>query len=550
MKEKRNYMRNKLHKILSVLLVIAMAFSLVLSGCGKKETVTKEDEKTEEAESEEYVIPEYEEKGPKYIFLFIGDGMSYPQIQLASYYFQKVEGENRFNMEKLGFSGNATTYNQTSLIPDSASTVTAMASGNKTVKGALNTDCDETAEYTTIAETLKETCGYKIGIISSVNVNHATPAGFYAKEDDRDDFYDVGKDMIASDFDYFAGGNILLPNGPDGESDSLYDLAKSAGYDIYYDTESAMADKDRSDKCIVVSGDPSNNDTISMAIDAINGYGKTDVSLSDMLSTGISRLDNENGFFIMCEGGMIDWACHANDATALVYEVKAFDEALGEALKFYSKHPDETLIIVTADHETGGLTLGYANTEYDLNLELLKAQKISFKAYDNQFITTYKDAGKTFEQAMDDIHELFGLTMPEKADTAEDPRQVLTAEEVDELRTAYEVMWNGFPTDEYGNTIKTADEYNKYGNKMPFTVTVLHILNHKAGVDFSTYSHTALTAPVFAIGNGADNFSGYYDDTDIYKKLMKMKDLYKNWVPKGTYSDNEKQGEAKPDEGK
>jgi len=94
---------------------------------------------------------------------------------------------------------------------------------------------------------------------------------------------------------------------------------------------------------------------------------ENDLELKDIITKAIDVLDNENGFFIMLEGGKIDWACHMNDAAGCIKEVIAFDDAIGVAMKFYKKHPDETVILVTADHETGGLSLGSTLKKYSMD---------------------------------------------------------------------------------------------------------------------------------------------------------------------------------------
>ncbi|MCR5271781.1 MAG: alkaline phosphatase [Lachnospiraceae bacterium] len=529
----------------SVLLV-----QTTLSACVNNLTTTKNDETqnateaenaTEEETTEDKIPVEektdeqleqmaktYEEKGPKYIFLFIGDGMSYAQCQLASYYFDSVGQNVDATFSDFRFQGSTTTYNETSLIPDSASTITAIASGNKTAMGVINEDSENDVEYRTIAEYLKKVCGFKVGVMSSVAVNHATPAGFYAKNKDRNSYYEIGLDLIDSDFDYFAGGNFLLPNGADGTSEDLNKLASEAGYTLLNNPDKVKENID-ADKILLTTGCEYNENSLSYRIDRENGNTSSTVSLADLVSSGIDYLgpnsDDDSGFFMMCEGGMIDWACHANDAAAMIYEMQDFREAVDEAIAFYNEYPDDTLILVTADHECGGLTLGYANTQYTTNYPLLSNQRISTAAYNNKYIANYKDEGVYFEGAMEDIRQLFGLTRPEYATEYTDPNLILTEDEVDDMYDAYLVTWDGYATDENGNAVQTSEEYTKYGNCMPFTVAALHILEHKAGIDFSTYVHTAVSVPIYAMGKNAKQFKGTYDDTEIYEKLMKIKGL-------------------------
>ena len=130
------------------------------------------------------------------------------------------------------------------------------------------------------------------------------------------------------------------------------------------------------------------------------------------MEKGIEVLDNDNGFFMMVEGGKIDWACHANDAASTISDTIALDNAVAKAVDFYNEHPDETLIIVTGDHETGGLTIGFAGTDYDTFLTNFENQKISYAKFDSDYVTAYKENKTDFDTVMADVTTLFGLTAP------------------------------------------------------------------------------------------------------------------------------------------
>ena len=182
---------------------------------------------------------------PKYIFLFIGDGMSYPQIQSTNYYLSALENgtsmggdgailqhEDALSFVDFPVAGSAQTYDSTSFCPDSASTATSISTGHKTYSGTINMDETGTVAYETIAEKLKDQLGYKIGVISSVNLNHATPAAFYCHQVSRNSYYEIGLEMIDSGFDYFAGGALLQPTGAEEDQDDLYTLATDAGYTV------------------------------------------------------------------------------------------------------------------------------------------------------------------------------------------------------------------------------------------------------------------------------------------------------------------------------
>ena len=192
----------------------------------------------------------YSGKTPKYIFMFIGDGMSYPQIQATADYYSALNDTNDndildsikvLNFMNFPVAGSATTYDSTSFCPDSASTATSLSTGHKTYSGTINMDETFTTEYETIAEKLKEQNGYKIGVVTSVNLNHATPAAYYAHQASRGSYYEIGLEMVESDFDYFAGGALLKPDGADGNQKNIYEVAEDAGYNVT--TTQAEAEK-------------------------------------------------------------------------------------------------------------------------------------------------------------------------------------------------------------------------------------------------------------------------------------------------------------------
>ncbi len=236
-------------------------------------------------------------------------------------------------------------------------------------------------------------------------------------------------------------------------------------------------------------------------------------ALADYVKKGIEVLDNDTGFFMMVEGGKIDWACHANDAGSTIADTVALADAVDEALKFYEQHPDETLILVTGDHETGGLTIGYAGTDYDTYLDNLENQKISYAKYDSDYVTKYVEENTSFETVMQDVKALFGLMAPNDPEATEDSKLVLTDYEYGLLEAAYQKTMN--PSD----TEPTQEEYVLYGTYEPLSVTITHLLNNKSGIHFSSYAHTGLPVAVFAQGEGSGMFEGYYDNTQIYHKL-------------------------------
>ena len=447
---------------------------------------------------------------PKYVFMFIGDGMSSPQTNAAQVYNgNNVSGA--IELEKLTFTqfpvvGLQYTQDSTSFCPDSASTATSLSSGFKTHSGVIGMGVDKVTAGETIAEKVKQQLGWKVGIISSVTLNHATPAAYYAHIASRNDYYEIGEQMAASGFDYFAGGSLLENDG-----DALYEVLEDAGYTVTSDRDTILSLNADSGKVYAVSPELQDDGAMKYALD----MDEDDITLAEFVRKGIDVLYNEKGFFLMCEGGKIDWAGHANDAVANISDTIALDEAVEVALEFAFQHPDETLIIVTGDHETGGMTIGYAATGYDTAFDIMKNQKMSFVAFDEYVANEKADGTFDFDRLMEMVEDEFGLTAPGTDNDV--PALVMNEYEYARLQKAYE-------DDRTGNT----DGYEEsflYGGYNPISITLTHIINNKAGIGWTSYAHTGLPVPVYAFGEGAEVFGGAYDNTEVAKKLFALCDV-------------------------
>ena len=256
---------------------------------------------------------------PKYVFLFIGDGMSYPQIQSTADYLGALEDEDYWqaqpslddnggaildgpsylNFMNFEAAGSAVTFDSNSFAPDSASTATSIATGYKTYSGSINVDETGTIEYETIAEKLHSQKDYAVGVITSVNLNHATPAAFYAHQASRSSYYEIGLELIESGFEYFAGGGLLSPTGSEGDQDDLYELATEAGYTVAKTHAEAEAVSADTEKAILIDENLADSDAMAYELDRTEDMW----SLADYVEKGIEVLsDDEDGFFMMCEG--------------------------------------------------------------------------------------------------------------------------------------------------------------------------------------------------------------------------------------------------------
>ncbi len=492
-------------KILSLLCALTMLFACVLPAAGMAEATAKT---------------------PKYVFMFIGDGMGMPQVTATQYYLGAIENPDAaspvpaaLSFTGFPYSGTATTYDMTSFCPDSASTVTAMASGNKTLSGVLNYSVDKTQSFKLITEYAKE-AGKKIGVITTVSINHATPAGYYAKSESRNNYYDIGvQGLTGTTLDYLAGGAFHHATGDDSAKpqQSLYDVAVANGWNYVNTIDAIRALNADSGRVLAVNPDLQDDDAVSYEIDRTRreAAGEDILSLADFVSAGIKVLDNDKGFFMMCEGGKIDWSCHANDAATTIQDTVAFSDAVQVAVDFAKDHAEDTLILVTADHETGGLTIGYAATAYDTHFSYLANQTMSFVDFDN-VISDLRAKNATFDDALAAIKQYYGLT------TEAGQNLSLTKDDIAALQAAFTLSMQ--PVDQ--RTLTDEDQL-LYGGYEPLSMAVSHIENNKAGLSYTSYSHTGLPVPVFAMGVGAQQFSGMYDDTDLFTKTMSVMGLSK-----------------------
>nr|WP_319490355.1 alkaline phosphatase [uncultured Desulfobacter sp.] len=458
---------------------------------------------------------------PKYIFYFIGDGMASVQIHAAEAYLAQlaeddtVDGSTKADLLAMStefpVQGMSTTFANNRFITGSAAAGTALACGMKTDINVISMDPTTTTNYNTLAEKAKE-AGMKVGIISSVTINHATPAVFYSHTATRKNNLDIATQLANSDFDFFGGGFWNT-----SAEASVEETATANGFTITTDLASLQAVDNGTRVIAFNAAQDAGGHTGALYYDmdraTVNG-----MSLADFTEQGIRLLDNNHaGFFMMVEGGKIDWACHANDARAAIEDTIAFDDSIKKALDFYASHPNDTLIVITGDHECGGMTLGFSTTGYDTAFETLAKQTMSFEYFDAHVLADYKTNHSGVADIDADMWQIiyanFGLDGASlSADTDDD----LT----DYQKTRLE---NAFDRTMTGSAITGSEEdYALYGGYEALTVTLTHILNNRAGIAFTSYSHTGVPVMVLAKGKNESIFDGFYDNTDIAKKIAQV----------------------------
>jgi alkaline phosphatase len=286
-------------------------------------------------------------KKVKNIILLIGDGMGLSQVSASQFYNKKTS-----NFERFPVIGLTKTSSTSDLITDSAAAATAFASGIKTYNGALGVNTDTLAVKTIVEEISK--IGISTGIISTSSIVHATPAAFYTHTKNRSMYEDIATQLVSSDIDFFAGGGITYFNDRKDKRNLILELEKK-GFSI--NTESLPKNtkpvfNKKQGYLLASNGMPK----------MLDGRGEFLTNATKLAIESLSS--NEEGFFLMIEGAQIDWGGHDNDAEYLISELIDFDNTIGVALDF-AKLNGETLVIVTADHETGGFTLAQDNGDYN-----------------------------------------------------------------------------------------------------------------------------------------------------------------------------------------
>ncbi len=433
---------------------------------------------------------------PKYVFYFIGDGMGFNQINVTELYLASLKGN--IGIEHLAFADLpyttfANSFSASSDVTDSAAAGTALATGNKTNNSMLGVTPDNVA-VNSIALWAKNS-GKKVGICTTVNIDDATPAAFYAHQSNRGSYNAIGRELAASGYDYFAGSDFRRPKGDDGTD--LHQLCADQGYTWAYGYDEGKAKCKDASKLIMVQRKDAKRD-IPYAIDR----DANDLTLPQIVEVGISSLmkGNKNGFFFMVEGGAIDHACHGRDAATVIKETIDFDESIKLALDFYKQHPKETLIIVTADHETGGMVPG--NGHYSLNLQALQYQTCSTDRVTEKLTILKKNRmRKTWEDIKNVLSESYGLF----TDVPVEWRDEVT------LFEAYEAAFNG-----------DAKEENWYSVNSALASKARDLLNKTAGVSWASGSHSGGHVPVFAIGVGAEQFHGRMDNTQLPEVINRI----------------------------
>uniref|UniRef100_UPI00357179D0 alkaline phosphatase n=1 Tax=Paenibacillus silvae TaxID=1325358 RepID=UPI00357179D0 len=404
----------------------------------------------------------------KNIIFLIGDGMG--TSYTSAYRYMKDNPSTKV-MEKTIFDpylvGAQMTYpdDDKQNVTDSASAATAMSSGVKTYNAAIAVDTNKKS-VKTVLEQAKQ-IGKSTGLVATSEITHATPAAFGAHDISRKNM-----DAIANDyFDEMINGkhkvDVLLGGGKNNFVRKDRDLTKDfqkAGYSYVTDRTSLLANKNKQVLGLFADGG------LDKYIDRTNATP----SLAEMTNSAIDRLKtNKKGFFLMVEGSQIDWAGHDNDIVGAMSEMDDFAKAFKAAIDF-AKKDGQTLVVATADHSTGGLTLG-KDGEYNFFVDPIKAATRT-----PDFMAAQIAKGASVEETLNKYLKL-----------------ELTAEELQSVKDAAQSA----------DVTKIDD-------------AIEAIINNRSFTGWTTGGHTGEDVPVYAYGPGSDRFSGLIDNTDNAKIIF------------------------------
>ncbi|MEM9545425.1 MAG: alkaline phosphatase [Bacteroidota bacterium] len=281
-------------------------------------------------------------KKAKNIILLIGDGMGITQISAGMF-----SNDNFLNLERFKTIGLHKSYSSDDLITDSAAGATAFACGKKTYNGAIAVDPDTNAIETILEEA--ETKGLKTGLVATSTIEHATPASFVAHNKSRQNYEEIALDFLKTDVEIYIGGGQKSFERRSMDDRNLSDELKTKGYTVesFVEKEIDEIDMSKVEKLMYYTADGS---------PLMVSQGRNYLRPAANLSINHLNKNNENGFFLMIEGSQIDWGGHANDGHYIITEMIEFDKVIGDVLDF-AERDGNTLVVVTADHETGGFAI-------------------------------------------------------------------------------------------------------------------------------------------------------------------------------------------------
>lgn len=424
-------------------------------------------------------------KNPKNVIFLIGDGMG-PSFNTAYRYY--ADNPKTKEMDKTAFDnylkGTMRVHNDDDKenITDSAAAGTALSTGKKTFNGAIGVDNNKQAQKT-VLEQAKES-GKSTGLVSTAEITDATPAAYAAHVDDRDKKDEIAKQFYNDKINGQHKVDVLLGGGSKyfgKENGNLDKKFKKDGYDIVSNKNELANSK--SDQVLGLFAE----ENMPLQIDA----PKKNPMLDDMQQSALNKLEkNNNGFFLMVEGASIDKTAHANDVTGVMSEMDGFNKAFENAMS-YAENRDDTLVIATADHSTGGMTIG-SGEEYKWNPDAIHKMNKS-GAHMTEQIAEGKDVEKVIKNG-------YGFDVKSKQiDKIKD--------EADKLK-------------DVKDKAKNEDDPKIEKQQGKLQDAIQKPINDKSRTGWTTYGHTGEDVNTYAYGPGSDFLEGNVDNTDQPKNLF------------------------------
>ena len=444
--------------------------SLMLFGCNDQQQT-----------NQTIVVPEK----PKNIIMVVGDGMGPAYISAYRYFH---DDPNTAEIEQTVFDrtlvGMSSTYPApiSGYVTDSAAGATALSAGVKTYNGAIAMDVNK-QPVTTVLEVSKR-LGKKTGVVVTSQINHATPASFMSHNEARGNYDEIADSYVDNYqmYDVVLGGGWKFFLRDDRDLVSEF---TELGYQ-YVDDYAALNNVAKDKPLLGLFADVG----LPWALD------DTDANrLKTMTSTALEQLENDNGFFMLIEASQVDWGGHSNDIAAAMGEMQDLANTLEMLEEYVAQHPD-TLVVVTADHSTGGMTLG-ANGKYEWKPKVLRTMKHSPSYIAEQLLQT--------DITQQSTSDLLNFT--------------LTESELALLKSSKNIGEDNQPLSSEGNPYAdvSADAVKK-----ALYVNIKHIIDARTLTGWTTGAHTAVDVPVFAFGSHSESFVGLNNNTDIANTVFSL----------------------------
>jgi alkaline phosphatase len=422
---------------------------------------------------------------PKNIIMVIADGMG-PAYTTSYRYFH--DDPLTEHIEETVFDrllvGSASTYpaSVSGVVTDSAAGATALATGFKTYNGAIALDVNKNS-VETVLEFAKEQ-GKKTGVVVTSHINHATPASYLAHNISRENYNEIADSYLDKGIkaDVYLGGGWKYFLRDDR---NLIEEFKAYGFQ-YIDNYNSLDSLKAKTPVIGLFADKG----LPSALDDSNNH-----RLSTLTKTAIKQLENDEGYFLLVEASQIDWAGHSNDIATAMAEMSDLAQTMVYLEEYVKQNPD-TLVVLTADHSTGGLTIG-ANGKYEWHPEVLRTMKSS------PVTIAMKLSEKQITQKS--LTELLNFEVTDK--------------EVKIIQAAKDIAI------EKSSAYERLDKKNKSKLKKPSTSKIIassikKVIDVRTNTGWTSSGHTAIDVPVHTLGKSSEKFKGKMDNTDIAKKIF------------------------------